>query len=241
TASIDQKILSFNLEGYRDNGEKKWELEGSSADIFARKIKLHDIVARSFGRDVLLTLKASEGTYDRDTQNVRLQGNVVGRTSDGAEILTDSLDWKAQTEEVRTDSPVRFNKDNITANGMGMVAVPDAKRITLNKDVIIQIAEDSPTTIKCDGSLRLDYIRNIATFMDAVVITDKRAEISSDKMKVLFDPDTRRIRRAVAIGNVRILQGQNATYSDRAIYTTGNGKVRFIGKPRITVFAEENG
>lgn len=234
--SVAQKIFSFNLEGYRDNGKKKWELRGAYADILSNVIKLDHVTAKAYGDEGSLTLKAKTGIYDKVTKDIHLEKNVVGKSSDGARLLTDSLDWNQKAECVMTDALVRVEKDNLVSIGKGAVATPALKRVELKRDVIVEIKENPPTIITCDGPLVVDYKKNISILNNNVKISDQKGEIYSDLMKVLFDPKNRKITRVVAIGNVRIQREGNSTYSDRAIYTVRDGKVRLVGKPKIVVF-----
>lgn len=234
-----QKILSFNLEGYRDNGQKKWELNGAAANILANVIKLDYITAKAYGDDGSMTVKAKRGVYDKITKDIDLEKNVIGKTSDGTRLVTDRLHWNDKTESVTTDAVVRIEKDNLISIGRGAVGSPSLKRVELKKDVVVELKEDPPTLITCDGPLVVNYQKNISVLNNNVKITDQRGEICADMMKVVFDPKTRKIIRVVAIGNVKITRESNATYSKRAVYTVKDGRVRLIGKPRIVVFPKE--
>lgn len=235
-----QKILSFNLEGYRDNGQKKWELNGAVANILSNVIKLDYITAKAYGDDGSMTVKAKRGVYDKVTKNIDLEKNVIGKTSDGTRLVTDRLHWDDKTESVSTDALVRIEKDNLISIGRGAVGSPSLKQVELKKDVVVELKEDPPTLITCDGPLVVNYQKNISILNNNVKITDRRGEICADMMKVIFDPKTRKIVRVVAIGNVKITRESNATYSKRAVYTVKDGRVRLIGKPRIVVFPKES-
>ncbi len=237
--NVMQKILSFNLEGYRDNGEKKWELNGACADIFSNVIKLDYVTVKAYGDETSMTLTATRGVFDKNTKDIHLRKNVVGRSSDGARLLTDSLDWNQKAERVTTDAIVRIEKDNLFSVGRGAVGTPGLRQVELKKDVTVEIRENPPTIITCSGPLIVDYKKNISILNNNVKISDQRGKIYSDLMKVLFDPKTRKITRVIAIGNVRTLKEGNSTYSQRAIYNVRDGKVRLIGKPKIVVFPKE--
>lgn len=237
--SIGQKILSFNLEGYRDNGQKKWELNGANADILSSTIKLDYMTAKVYGDNESLTIKARTGLYDKFTKNIHLEKNVVGKTTDGTRLLTDRLDWNQTTECVTTDALVRIERENLSSVGRGAVGNPSLKQVELKKDVVVEIKDNPPTTITCDGPLLVDYNSHISTLHKNVRIKDQRGEIFADVMKVVFDPKTRKITRVVAIGNVRIIREGNSTNSDRVIYTVNDGRIRLVGRPRIVMFPKE--
>ena len=70
-----------------------------------------------------------------------------------------------------------------------------------------------------------------------MVITDKQGTIYSDKMKALFDPETRKIRRVIASGDVKIVQEDSITHSERVVYNVADGRVRLVGRPKINFFS----
>jgi len=236
---IAQKILSFNLEGYRDNGQKKWELNGACANILSNVIKLDYITAKAYGDDGSLTIKARRGIYDKATKDIDLEKNVVGKASDGTRLITDKLHWDDKTECVTTDSVVRIERENLVSVGKGAVGNPGLKKVELKKDVVVELRDNPPTLITCNGPLVVNYNKNISILNNNVKISDERGEICSDIMKVTFNPGTRKILRVVAIGNVKITREGNSTYSDRAVYSVKDGRVRLIGKPKIIVFPKE--
>jgi len=238
--NIAQKILSFNLEGYRDNGQKKWELNGAGADILSNVIKLDYITAKAYGDEGSLTVKARRGVYDKVTKDIDLEKNVIGKTTDGTRLVTDKLHWDDKKECVTTDSIVRIERENLVSIGRGAVGSPGLKKVELKKDVVVELKDNPPTLITCSGPLVVNYDRNISILNNNVKISDQRGEISSDIMKVTFNPDTRKILRVVAIGNVKITREGNATYSDRAVYSVKDGRVRLIGKPKIVVFPKQS-
>ncbi|MEI8175744.1 MAG: LPS export ABC transporter periplasmic protein LptC [Candidatus Omnitrophota bacterium] len=238
-AGAGQRILSFNLEGYRKNGQKKWELSGAVANIFSNVIKLDYVTAKAYGDDSTLTLTAKKGVYDKNTKDIHLQDHVVGKSSDGTKIMADSLDWNQKTEKVTTDSVVKVQKDNFFSVGTGAVGSPSLKQVEMKKDVTVEIRDTPPTVITCDGPLVVDYQKNISILKDNVRINDPRGKITADMMKVIFDPVTRKITRVIAIRNVKIQREGNYTCSERAVYSVRDGRVRLVGKPRIVVFPNQ--
>jgi hypothetical protein len=42
----------------------------------------------------------------------------------------------------------------------------------------------------------------------------------------------------VAEGNVKIVRGQDVSYSEKAIYDTENKKISLIGRPKLVIYSE---
>ena len=64
---------------------------------------------------------------------------------------------------------------------------------------------------------------------------DEKGKIYSDKMKAFLDPVTKDIIKVIAEGEVKVVRGEDSTYSQKAIYTTENQKIILLGRPRIYI------
>ncbi|MFA5114561.1 MAG: LPS export ABC transporter periplasmic protein LptC [Candidatus Omnitrophota bacterium] len=120
-------------------------------------------------------------------------------------------------------------------------------------------------TITCDGALEVDYEKNVAVFNKNVKVVRHDLEIDSDTMEVYFIPSRKdaeggfsgtgekaagagdmsaaamgnSIDRIIARGNVRIVRGDNVSYSDEAMYSSLDKKITLLGKPRLIIYSAE--
>ncbi len=207
--NLQQKVLAFNLEGLSEKGEKKWEVQGQSAEALSEdEIKLNDIVAKSYGEEGEATLTADKGIYYKAKNNVLLEENV-----------------KAVIENERG-----FAKDRIDLPGLG---VGDAYAGKDQED-----RKKTKTVITCDAEAVFDYEKNLAYFNKNVKVRSTEGDMDADKMTVNLDTSTKRVKDIVAEGNVVVKQGENTTYSDKAIYSEVEKKVTLIGNPRLVIYQE---
>jgi LPS export ABC transporter protein LptC len=266
TGTGDQQMSDFSLSGFGDKGKKSWDIAGKSADIGTEIIKLNDIVSNFYGDQETVKLTADNGNFNRLEGNIHLQDDVVVTTSSGARMTTDVLDWDRKRQIVQTSSAVRVQKNNIDITGLGAKGFPDLKKIDLNKDVKVNIDQAETAgpsgkalkkiVITCDGSLQVDYSKNIATFNDNVravtadgVITGDHIELyfmvsanASDKGKSQDDMSAMagsRIERILARGNVVITRGENVSYSDEASYSALENKITLLGRPKLVIYSSE--
>ncbi len=122
----------------------------------------------------------------------------------------------------------------------------------------------SKIIITCDGPLEVDYQNNIATFRNNVKVDNKDALIYSDIMDVYFakpgkdapvkEPPKKdaagtgaapslmgsKIEKLVARGNVKIVKGENTSYSDEATYLSADKKIILTGKPRLVLYSTDD-
>ncbi len=108
--------------------------------------------------------------------------------------------------------------------------------VSLQDDVVAKSTDG--TTITCDGPLEINYNKNRAVFLNNVKVKDSKGDIFADRIDVYFNDDTRRVRCVVARGNVRIVNGENITYSEKAIYLVDQGRVILPKRPRLVIKSE---
>lgn len=259
----DQQINDFSLAGFADKGKKSWDISGKSADIFTEVVKLQDVVGNLYGEKENIKLTADKGDFNKNDGKVRLQDNVVITTSSGAKLTTDSLDWDRKNQFVSTKDPVNIAKENIVTTAQGATGQPDLNKVTLQKDVRVDInsgaggskAQDARNniTITCDGPLEIDYQNNIAAFKNNVKVDNQGSLIFADTMDVYFSRSSKdapvsdqgaavmgsKIEKIIARGNVKIVRGENISYSDEAIYSEADKKIILKGQPRLVIYSTE--
>ncbi len=265
----DQQINDFSLSGYGDKGKKSWDISGKSADIFTEEVKLKDVDGNLYGKDENVNLTAKTGDFNKKDGKVHLEKDVVITTSGGAKLTTDSMDWDRNKQLVTTEDRVNIAKDNIIITGTGAKGEPNLKKVALNKDIKVDInpkekpavgAQDlgvkEKITVTCDGSLAVDYEKNIATFNKNVKVDKADSQIYSDSMVLYFSSGkesakgkadktaglmgNNKIDKIVASGNVRIVRGENTSYSDEAVYSALDKKIILSGKPKLVFYSTED-
>ncbi len=193
----DQQIMDFSLASFSEKGKKSWDLSGKSADIFQDVVKLKDVIGNLYGKEEDIKLTAEKGDFDKAQGKVHLEENVVITTSTGAKLTTDSLDWDRKNQLVTTKDVVNIERGNMVTTASGAHGEPNLKKVSLEKDVTVNInpetdgkskepSDKKKTVITCDGPLQIDYDKNIATFNNNVKVDTQDALIQSDIMDVYF-------------------------------------------------------
>ena len=261
----DQQISDFSLAGYGERGKKTWDIAGKTADIFADKINLEQIVGNMYG-DENIRLTADKGNFNKVEGKIHLEQDVVITTGSGAKLTTDSLDWDRKNDVVTTKDKVNIVRDNLVADAVGATGRPALSKVNLEKEVTVQILpqnnkdKDPPpevtktgegkVVITCDGPLSIDYEKNLATFNTNVKVERQDAQIYSDRMDVYFSRNAQtdgnkpgimnsKIDKIIAQGNVKIVRGENVSYSDEAIYSALENKITLLGRPKLILYSTE--
>ena len=167
------------------------------------------------------------------TRMVFLDENVTLRLKDNTIIRSDHVQWSQDGGTLKTQAWVTVDHENAHVRGRGAYGRPNDGFIQLDRDITMTM--NDTTKLTCTGPLKIYYNENVMHFFRRVNVTDARGTLSASRMNVTFDPDTRRIREIVAIGNVVIQRGNDTTRSQRAIYSLETGSVRLEGSPEITL------
>lgn len=260
-AGSDQQINDFSISGYGKEGGKTWDLSGKTADIYSDTVSLENIIGNLYGQTENVKLTSDKGNFNKKESRVHLEKNVVIQTSGGANLYTDSLDWDRKDNLVTTQDPVKITKENVLANSIGARGALSLNKFDLKKDVrveVLPVAVNEPSrqgageqvVITCDGPLSVDYTRNIAVFHNNVKVDRPDSQIYSDIMEVYFQRDENkkvsvesagkaRIDKIIALGNVKIVKGENISYSRTAVYSGQTGMITLEGRPQIEVYPED--
>ncbi|MCU0666589.1 MAG: LPS export ABC transporter periplasmic protein LptC [Candidatus Omnitrophica bacterium] len=267
--SSGQQIGDFSLSGYGDQGKKTWEISGKSADLLENEVALQDVKGNLYGEEDNITITSKEGNFDKKEGKVKLEKDVVITTGSGAKLTTDSLEWDRKKQLVSTEDKVNIERDGIMATAMGASGQPNLNTVNLNKDVTVKLDQSTGSgkagqvVVNCDGPLEINYEKNVAVFENKVHVIRDDTQIYCDKMEIYFlksssdkaavqvksdEPapedammvNNSKIDSLICKGNVRIVRGENVSYSDQAVYNARDKKIVLIGRPQLVLSSTDD-
>ncbi|MBI2166816.1 MAG: LPS export ABC transporter periplasmic protein LptC [Candidatus Omnitrophica bacterium] len=225
------RVYSFSFSKYTTAGDKEIEIEGDSADVFARNVILKNVIAKAYAEESPVTITADTGEIDKATSRVRLEKNVVATTETGTRLLTEALDIFPAKKILDTALEAEVKRDNINVEGTGAQGDSRLKKVKFKKNVTVIVKNPeseskTPTVITCDGPLVVNYDENLARFTENVLAVDERGKIRADVMDVYYNKETRRVSKMVAMGNVVVDNPDgHQTLSDNVIYLAEEGRI----------------
>ena len=208
--AVSQKVLSFNLEGFTQKGTKSWEVNGQSAEAVT------------------------------ETQ-VKLDNIVAKAYGDEAEavITADKGVYDKTKNNVTLRSNVIATIDS--SKGFGQEFAGLTPSASSGKDPAPGAdKKKSRIVITCEGEVEFNYEKNQAYFIKDVKVVSSDGNIESDKMTVNLDPESKKIKNIIAEGNVKITQGPNITYSDKALYIEKDKKILLVGRPKLIIYEDSD-
>jgi LPS export ABC transporter protein LptC len=264
-----QQIGDFSLTGFGEKGKKSWDINGKSADIFDDVVKLKEIYGNLYGDKENVTLTADRGDFDKIDGKVHLQDNVVITTTSGAKLTTDSLDWDRKNQLVSTIDKVNITKQNMVTEATGAMGKPNLNTMVLVRDVKVTMSPEeaqekaldfakNQIVITCVGPLEIDYAKSVARFNIDVRADKSDSIIFCDVMELYFAKNSKQAKdtkpsaeqgnmmmnskldKIVCSGNVRIVRGENVSYSDEAVYTAADQKITLKGKPKLVIYTAQD-
>ncbi|MBF0494394.1 MAG: LPS export ABC transporter periplasmic protein LptC [Candidatus Omnitrophica bacterium] len=230
---VDQKMLTFSIDGRSTKGVRQWHLEGRTAEIMGEAINLDTLEAVAYGDKFSVNIESDSGVYRKDKSEVELIGHVKVTSEDGGILMTDRAVWSHATKDITTETLVSIERKELVAVGKGGMANSEKKIAKLLKDVTVKL--EPSTLIHCDGPLDIDLNTFVAVFYNNVKVKDKDGKLTADKLIVTIDQAKRKISEVIAEGNVKLYKGNSYTICEKVRYTDGTKSVEFLGRPKIVI------
>ncbi len=177
------------------------------------------------GRSSLATITADRCDYrPQPRQEASFQGNVKVRTDDGFELDTESLEYRSDPVEVKTEAAVRFRRGTGSGSARGMDYGAESG-LRLHSEVRVHLEDQAgpPTEIEA-GSANGSRSDNILHFEDGVVVHQGSRELQAKRLQLNMTGDWSTIERAAAIEEVDLRIGSGASLLPGAAVGRGTGE-----------------
>ena len=152
-------------------------------------------------------ISASRAIYQPENNIVSFNGNVRIETKEKLKVGTESLSFDQNSGVAQTDSPVFFERENVSGTSTGAVVEQKTKRLTLKKDVHLTIAPGEsvkasraqPVTIKAAHGTFEQQSMQLA-FSGGVTVEQDSDVLSGDNVNAFINQQ-KRLERAEIRGN----------------------------------------
>jgi LPS export ABC transporter protein LptC len=240
-----QRIKDFYLTNYKEDGIQDWEVKGKEAFIYDEYVDIAKMDAKYYGEEDTVTVKSEKAKLNKKNMDVYLQEDVQVENKEGMKLVTDSLDWKREQNQIKTDDWVTVNKESMQIVAKGLDADTALKTVDFEENVEVTLPDDNNkdfTLITCDGPLEIEHALGTATFNNNVMVENKDGKLFSDIATAFFDADAKKIIKIISTGNVKIIKDDNVTLAQKATYYGEGQRMVLEGSPRVIYFPtkEEN-
>jgi lipopolysaccharide export system protein LptA len=153
-------------------------------------------------------ISAARGMYEPETNLISFNGNVKIETKEKLKVNTESLSFDRLKGVAHTDSPVYFERENVSGSSTGAVLEQKNKRLELKKDVQLTIApgesmkssaRSKPVSIKAAHGTFEQHTMQLA-FAGGVTVEQETDVLSGDNITAFLNQQ-QRLERAEIRGN----------------------------------------
>jgi lipopolysaccharide export system protein LptA len=166
-----------------------------------------DLTAFGVEKGKSLRVVADRGSYLRDQSRVTFMGNVKVTSSDGLEVITESLTYEQQTETASTEVAAQFRHGEISGSSLGATLHAKERNLILPKNPHIISASSDPNKkgaqpVEIRGD-RANYAEKegMARFEGQVNITQGERLARADLVTGVISPQAKKIERIELRGN----------------------------------------
>src|SRR5215217_2905225 len=153
-------------------------------------------------------ISAARAIYQPENNLLSFNGNVKIETKEKLKVATESLSFDRNSGVAQTDSPVVFERENVSGTSTGAVVEQKSKRLELKKDVNLTIgiteamkstSRSRPVTIKAaHGTFEQNSMQ--LAFAGGVTVEQESDILSGDNLTA-FMTQQKRLERAELRGN----------------------------------------
>lgn len=238
----EQKVKDFYLSNFTEDGTREWEVEGDEAIIHDEYVDIEEMKANYYPENDTILITSNKARLNKTNMDVELKEDVHISNQDGATLVTDSLNWQREKNFINTSDRVKTTRDSLQITATGLSADTQLKEADFEKDVEVIFSDaqrGGVSTATCSGPLEIEYNKGIAIFNQDVVFVDREGKLYCDKATFFFNTEDKTIIKVIAVGNVKILRGQNITYADKATYYEAGQRIVLEGRPRVIYYPQE--
>lgn len=242
-AYSQQKIKDFYLTNYTETGSQDWEVRGKEAVIYGEFVDILKMDTVYYAKDDVITIQSQKAKLNKKNMNILLKEEVQIENKAGMKLVTDSLNWQRDKNQITTDDDVKVTNNSAQITAKGLFADTELQTIDFKENVEVLITDEKTgeiTVITCTGPLKIKRKQEQAVFKDNVIVKSKQGKLFADKVTVYFDVDQKQLLKIVSKGNVRIIKDENITLSQTAVYFEDGQRLILGSNPRVIYFSSKN-
>lgn len=152
-------------------------------------------------------ISAARAIYQPDTSLISFIGNVRIETKDKLKVNTEALSFDQNNGVAQTDSPVSFERENVSGTSTGARVEQNSKRLELTTNVQLTVTPEQstatkrarPVTIKAGNGIFYQESMHLA-FSRGVTLEQEADILSGENLNALLNQQ-KRLERAEIRGN----------------------------------------
>lgn len=239
---VDQSIRDMHMIETKE-GRKEWELRSDTASSINKNemLELDGVKAILFSDNgVTFNVTGKKGSVQVKTKNLRVEGDVVVRSSNGYVFRTSAIDYDSQGRRMTSNSfvemvgPKDVKGHGLKLTGTGMQALLDESSMEVLRDVRAEKALDRgrKALIKSQRSQFSGKDRT-AKFLGDVVLDMDSMRITGPEAQFQYDAKREIVKSVVFSGGARVSDSDKWATAQNLSVDFDTNRFVFRGNPRV--------
>lgn len=240
--NVDQSIKGMHMIETLE-GRKEWELWAQNALSVKVKetLSLTEVRAIFFSDSgVTFTVTGNNGTVQTKAKNLRVDGNVVTKTSNGYIFRTESMEYESRNRLLRAPGHVEMfgprdaGGHALHLTGMGMKASLLASSMEILSDVRAEKGLDKGRKAYIKSHKSVFSARDkTARFFEDVVLDVDAMRITGPQAQFNYDANSDLVKSVYVSGGTRVSDSEKWATAQNVNVDFETNKFVFRGDPRV--------
>ncbi len=241
-SDVDQSMNGMHMIETHE-GRKEWELWADKAVSLKTKevLALETVKAVFFSENGLtFTVTGKSGTVQVKSKNLRVEGDVVTKSSNGYIFRTASLEYDSAARRMTASSAVEMlgpkdaSGSALDLHGYGMEARMDDAHMDILRDVRAQKnLENGKRALIKSRRARFSSSDKSAQFMGDVTLDMENMRITGPDAKFEYDSDRDAVRSVIFTGGARVSDADKWATAQNVRVDFEKNRLVFRGNPRV--------
>jgi LPS export ABC transporter protein LptC len=239
---VDQSMKGMHMIETQEGG-KEWEMWADKAtSLKAKEVLELEVVKTIFfsSNGVTFTVTGKKGNVQVKSKNMRIEGDVLTRSSNGYIFRTESMEYDSKTRRLTAPSAVEMigPKDaeghSLHLTGVGMKASLQETNMEILSDVKAEkrLENGRRAFIKSHRSLFSNKDKS-ARFLEDVVLDLDSMRITGPEARFQYDPKRDVVKSVNVTGGARVSDTDKWATAQNVIIDFEANKYIFRGNPRV--------
>ena len=242
TQKIDQVMHGAHLVETRES-QKEWELWADEALSFKAldRWNLKKVKAVFFGKNgVFFTVTGETGVVETKTKNMRVEGNVLTRSSNGYTFRTEVVEYDSEKRLLLSPGAVQMvgppDKQGGGLKLRGQKMDLSIETSLMNVSGKVEAEKDFPKERRLfihSDNAQFSSHSNLARFYNNVVMDMDTMRITGPEAQFNYDAKEEQVSSVLVRGGVRVTDVDKWATSERLLVNFSKETYVFQGKPRV--------
>jgi LPS export ABC transporter protein LptC len=240
--NIDQSINGMHMIETQEGG-KEWELWSDKATSLKSKelLKLDVVRAIFFSSSgVTFTVTGDHGLVEVKTKNLRVDGDVVTRSSNGYTIRSETMEYDSGTKLLSAPGPVNVTGPRdaeghaLHLTGVGMHASVEKSTMEVLSEVKAEKGLDRGRKALISSHRSVFSAKDkTARFLDDVILDMDSMRITGPEARFNYDAKSDTVKSVYVSGGARVSDSDKWATSQNVNIDFADDKFVFRGNPRV--------